>query len=102
MIDTILEYVADYLPALLMLVMMFIDRFGFGNLFSAFRKDVLDAFNVKTITASIDKLRDDLKSVLAENEELRKEIIEVKEALRKVKGGKRKNEQRDAWVQEKV
>ena len=81
-----------------MLVMMFIDRFGFGSLFSAFRKDVTASFNVKDLTKSIDDLKDELRSALAENEEIRKELKEIREALSKVKGRRSKNEQLDERV----
>ena len=89
MIDTIMEYVKDYAPVVLMLVMMFIDRFGFGSLFSAFRKDVTEAFNVKKLTQAIDDLKGELRSVLDENEELRGDLKRIREGLEKVRGGKK-------------
>lgn len=89
MIDTIMEYIKDYAPVVLMLVMMFIDRFGFGNLFSAFRRNVTEAFNVKKLTQAIDDLKGELRSALSENEDIRKELTTIREALTKVKGGKK-------------
>lgn len=89
MTDTIMQYVRDYAPVVLMLVMMFIDRFGFGSVFSAFRKDVTDAFNVKSLTEALTDLRGELKSVLSENNELREELVKIREKLDKVKGGKK-------------
>lgn len=89
MIDTIMEYIKDYAPVVLMLVMMFIDRFGFGTTFSAFRRDVTEAFNVKKLTQAIDDLKGELRSSLAENEDIRKELTTIREALYKVKGGKK-------------
>lgn len=89
MIDTICEYIIAYAPVVLMLIMMFIDRFGFGSVFSAFRKDITDAFNVKTLTAQIKDMEGEIRSMLAENEELRKELKAIREAIQKVKGGKK-------------
>ena len=89
MIDTIMEYIKDYAPVVLMLVMMFIDRFGFGTTFSAFRRDVTEAFNVKKLTQAIDDLKGELRSVLDENEEIRGELKRIREGLEKVKGGKK-------------
>ena len=89
MIDTIMEYIKDYAPVVLMLVMMFIDRFGFGTTFSAFRRDVTEAFNVKRLTQAIDDLKGELRSALSENEDIRKELTTIREALTKVKGGKK-------------
>ena len=89
MIDTIMEYVKDYAPVVLMLVMLFIDRFGFGSLFSAFRKDVTAAFNVKKLTQAIEDLKGELRSVLDENEELRGDLKRIREGLEKVRGGKK-------------
>ena len=89
MIDTIMQYVRDYAPCVLMLVFMFIDRFGFGNIFSAFRKDITDAFNVSSLTAQIKDLEGELRSVLDENEEIRGELKAIREVLQRVKGGKK-------------
>ena len=87
--ENIMQYIIDYAPVVLMLVMMFIDRFGFGNLFSSFRKDITESFNVKELGKEIESLRDEICSVLDENKDLRDQLVEITEALQRVKGTKK-------------
>lgn len=96
MTEQIVGYINDYAPLVLMLVFMFIDRFGFGNIFSAFRKDIVSSFNVTKLTDSINALKAELASSLQENNDIREELTKIREQLAKVKGAK--NEQRNKAV----
>lgn len=96
MTEKIIGYINSYAPLLLMLVFMFIDRYGFGSIFSSFRKDITASFNVTKLTASIDALKAELASTLQENNDIREELIKIREQLQKVKGAK--NEQRNKAV----
>lgn len=97
MTEKIVGYINDYLPLILWIVFMFIDRYGFGGMFTSFRKDITEAFNTKKLTSEITSLKDELRSALEENGEIRKELKEIREALTKVKGA-RKHEQADKGV----
>ena len=87
--DTIMQYLNDYIPVLLMLVMMFIDKFGFGNLFSAFRKDITASFDTKNLVSTIEDIKGELRSVTEELKEVKEEIKREREILERVKGGRK-------------
>lgn len=87
--ETILQYVREYAPTFIMLVMMFIFKFGFGKNFTAFRNDVTNAFNVKNLTGEMNELKNDLLCLIDENRELREEIKDLTEEISKVKGKKK-------------
>ena len=87
--DTILQVVRDYAPALLMFVMMFIDKFGFGNIFSKFRSDITNAFDVKKISKEFEDIHGDLCANASEMKEMREELHALREEISRVKGAKK-------------
>ncbi len=87
--DQIVQWVTEYAPVLLMLVMCFIDRFGFGNTFSSFRKDITDNLNLKKLKKDFDQLQGDLRSTLDELKDCKSAMIKMEEALTKVKGARK-------------
>ena len=95
--ETILQYVRDYAPTFIMLIMAFVFKFGFGKDFSSFRTDVTNAFNVKSLTKELKEVKDELTVIMDDNRDLAKQIKELTEQLSKVKG-RRKNEQQDERV----
>lgn len=84
--EQIVQYITDYAPVLLMLVMCFIDRFGFGNTFSSFRKEITDSLNLKKLKNDFDQLQGDLRSTLDELKDCKSAMIKMEEALTKIKG----------------
>ena len=87
--DQILQWVTDYAPVVLMLIMCFIDRFGFGSTFSSFRKEITDNLNLKKLKKDVDKIQVDLRSTLDELKECKSAMIKMEEALTKVKGARK-------------
>ena len=87
--EKIVYYVTAYAPVLFMLVMMVIDKLGFGNLFSAFRSDVTKAFDTKAFRKEIQEVKDELRSSSQEIKEVREEIKQAREAITKIKGAKK-------------
>ena len=87
--DQIVQWVTDYAPVVLMLIMCFIDRFGFGSTFSSFRKDITDNLNLKKLKKDFDKLQGDLRSTLDELKDCKSAMIKMEEALTKVKGARK-------------
>ena len=87
--ETILQVVIDYAPTLLVFVMMFIDRFGFGNIFNKFRSDITSAFDVKKLSKEFEEIRGDLCANASEMKEIREELRALREELARVKGGKK-------------
>ena len=83
--ETILQYVREYAPTVIMLVMMFIFKFGFGKNFDTFRSDVTSAFNVKNLTGEINDLKSDLLILIDENRELQEEINALTAEITKIK-----------------
>lgn len=94
--DQILEWIRQYAPVVIMLVMCFIDRFGFGNVFSSFRKDITDALNVKELKSEFSSIKSELRSVTNELKESKAELAAVSSQLQKVKRGK--NEQQNKGI----
>lgn len=84
--EQILQWVTDYAPVVLMLVMCFIDRFGFGNTFSDFRKEITDSLNLKKLKKDFEQLQGDLRSVYDELKETKDELKKAAEGLKRVKG----------------
>ena len=87
--EQIVQYITDYAPVLLMLVMCFIDRFGFGNTFSSFRKEITDSLNLKKLKNDFDQLQGDLRSTLDELKDCKSAMIKMEEALTKIKGARK-------------
>lgn len=87
--EQIVQYITDYAPVLLMLVMCFIDRFGFGNTFSSFRKEITDSLNLKKLKKDFDQLQGDLRSTLDELKDCKSAMIKMEEALTKIKGARK-------------
>lgn len=87
--EQIVQYITDYAPVLLMLVMCFIDRFGFGNTFSSFRKEITESLNLKKLKKDFDQLQGDLRSTLDELKDCKSAMIKMEEALTKIKGARK-------------
>ena len=82
------DLLLQYAPVALFLVMMFIDKFGFGKMFSSFRKDISDAFDIRSLSSDLLKMKSEMGSVISELKEVREEIKKARDAIRKIKGGK--------------
>ena len=82
------DILLQYAPVALFLVMMFIDKFGFGKMFSNFGKDIKDIFDVQKISEELTKIKGELGSVISELQEVRREIRREREVLQRVRGGK--------------
>ena len=87
--ETILQVVIDYAPTVLVFVMMFIDKFGFGNIFSKFRSDITNAFDVKKISKEFEEIHGDLCANASEMKEIREELHALREELSRIKGAKK-------------
>ena len=87
--ETILQYVREYAPMVLMLIMIFIDKYGFGSSFTSFRKDITDSFDVRKLTGAIESLRAELRANSEELEDIKEEIKREREVLSKIRGGKK-------------
>lgn len=87
--ETIVQYLTDYAPVLLMLVMCFIDRFGFGSQFSTFKNEVNAAINLKKLKKEFEQIQGDLRSTLDELKDCKSAMVQLEEALSRVKGAKK-------------
>ena len=87
--ETALQYVREYAPIVLFMIVMFIDRFGFGTSFSAFRNDIKKSFDLARLKKEIQDVRDDLRSVTDELREIKQEIKKEREAITRIRGSKK-------------
>lgn len=87
--EQIIQYITDYAPVALMLVMCFIDRFGFGSTFSSFRKEITDSLNLKKLKKDFDQIQGDLRSTLDELKDCKSAMIKMEESLTKIKGARK-------------
>lgn len=93
--ETILQYIQEYAPTVIVFIMMVIFKFGFGKEFSLFQQNVTSAFDTKKISDVISSVKDELESTRAdlrvaagEIKDLREEVKKEREIIQRVKGGK--------------
>lgn len=87
--EQILQWVTDYAPVVLMLIMCFIDRFGFGSQFLNFKNEVNAAINLKKVKKEFEEIKGDLQSTLDELKDCKSAMIRLEESMSRVKGAKK-------------
>lgn len=83
--DVIIQYVVDYIPVILMLVMMFIDRYGFGNLFHDFRNKIISDLNAKKMIEEFESMKAAFRAVMDENQAMREEIQKLNQSISRIR-----------------
>lgn len=94
--DQIVQFINDYAPLFAMLILMFVDRFGFGGMFNKFKTDITEALNTAALKSTINTLKKELLAmkdqylaVCEEIKEERSELKKIRESLTKVKGARK-------------
>ena len=87
--EKIVQIVIDYAPVVLMFIMCFIDRFGFGSQFLNFKNEVNAAINLKKLKKEFEEIKGDLRSTLDELKDCKSAMVQLEESLSRVKGAKK-------------
>ena len=87
--EIVLQYIRDYAPMVMMAIMMFIDRFGFGKTFSTFRSDLTKAISIDNLKSTLNQLEEQRRAEMDELREIREELKKAREVIERVKGAKK-------------
>lgn len=87
--ETIMQYVNQYLPTVFELVIGFIIAYGMKKITDAFEDKIGKRLNADVLAKRFEKLEGELRSTLDELKDCKSAMVQLEEALSRVKGAKK-------------